>query len=406
MSDTAPAETKIDLTCPRSDRVIIIAPVGDDAGAIADLLTDEHFATEVCRDVAQRAGFITEGAGTLLLTEEALESPQLPNLFEALATQPAWSELPLIILTSGGESRRARLLDLTAAAAGVVTLLERPISTRTLVRSVQVALRSRRRQYEVRDLLAQLHSLNQTLEQRVMERTAEAVDRAAKLRRLTAELSLAEDRERRRISEVLHEDVQQLLVSARLSLAVLGQANGASKRDALTRDISEVLERSFELIRSLTAELAPAVLYECGLAAALEWLATRTRKQHGIRVTVRADSSADPEGADVRVLLFRAVRELLLNSAKHAGGSAVEIAMGNDGPGKVRIIVCDEGAGFDAAKLDGQGVGSGGLGLFSIRERVSSIGGDFRIESAPGRGTKVTLLAPRDSPSDGIRGVA
>ena len=382
---------------PLHDRVIIIAPVGDDAAAIAGLLNDEHIAAEVCRDVAQCAGFITEGAGTLLLTEEALESSQLPDLFKALATQPAWSELPLIILTSGGESRRARLLDLTTVAAGVVTLLERPVSTRTLLRSVQVAFRSRRRQYEVRDLLAQLHSLNQTLEQRVLERTAEAVDRAEKLGRLTAELSLAEEKERRRISEVLHEDLQQLLVGARLSLAVLGQTKDASQREALVRDIAQGLDRSFQLTRSLSAELAPPVLYECVPAAALKWLGTHTRRRHGISVTVRADPSADPEGADVRVLLFRAVRELLLNSAKHAGGSPVKIAMGNDGPGKVRIIVSDKGVGFDQAKLDGQRIGSGGLGLFSIRERLSSIGGDFHIESAPGCGTKVTLLAPAKS---------
>src|SRR4029453_7370003 len=101
---------------------------------------------------------------------------------EVLKAQAPWSELPLIVLTSGGESRRARLLDLAAAAAGTITLLERPISTRTLVRSVQVALRSRRRQYEVRDLLAELKSLNRTLERRVSQRTAEAVDGAEKLR--------------------------------------------------------------------------------------------------------------------------------------------------------------------------------------------------------------------------------
>src|SRR5678816_4045265 len=106
-----------------------------------------------------------------------------------------WSELPLIILTSGGESRRARLLDLAAAAAGTVTLLERPISTRTLVRSMQVALRSRRRQYQTRDLLIQLKNLNETLEHRVAERTREAVEQAQKLRLLSAELSLAEEAE-------------------------------------------------------------------------------------------------------------------------------------------------------------------------------------------------------------------
>src|SRR5205823_6272126 len=151
-----------------------------------------------------------------LLTEEAFESVQGSSFLEILKAQPPWSELPLIILTSGGESRRAGVLELVAAAAGTITLLERPLSTRTLVRSVQVALRSRRRQYQVRDLVSQLASLNQTLEARVAQRTAEAVERARKLRFLSAELSLAEEKERRRIAQVLHDDLQQMLMGARL----------------------------------------------------------------------------------------------------------------------------------------------------------------------------------------------
>ena len=94
-----------------------------------------------------------------MLTEEALELPSVSDLLDALKAQPAWSELPLIILTSGGESRLARLLDLVAEAAGSVTLLERPMSTATLLRSVQVALGSRKRQYHVRELLAREQAL-------------------------------------------------------------------------------------------------------------------------------------------------------------------------------------------------------------------------------------------------------
>jgi signal transduction histidine kinase/FixJ family two-component response regulator len=137
----------------QEERVIIIAPVGQDAATMAALLNAEDFASEVCQRADECACQITAGVGALLLTEEALELPRASDLLEALKAQPPWSELPLIILTSGGESRRAKLLDVAAAAAGTVTLLERPLSERTLVRSVQVALRSRRRQYQVRDLL-------------------------------------------------------------------------------------------------------------------------------------------------------------------------------------------------------------------------------------------------------------
>src|SRR5947208_14526525 len=184
----------------KGECVFIIAPVGQDAETMAALLDAEGFETQICRKLDEYSGRITDGAGALLLTEEALESAKGSLLLDVLKAQPPWSELPLIILTSGGESRRAGLLNLAAAAAGTVTLLERPISALTLLRSVQVALGSRRRQYQVRDLVNQLANLNLTLGQRVAKRTAEPVERAQKLRLLSAELSLAEEPERRRIA--------------------------------------------------------------------------------------------------------------------------------------------------------------------------------------------------------------
>jgi signal transduction histidine kinase len=378
----------------KDERVIIIAPVGQDAEAMAGLLDAQGFETQICNGSDEYSRQITDRAGALLLTEEALESRQGSLLLDAVKAQPPWSELPLIILTSGGESRRAGLLNLAAAAAGSVTLLERPISTLTLTRSVQVALRSRRRQYQVRDLVSQLANLNQTLEQRVAERTAKAVEQAKKLRLLSAQLSLAEEAERRRIAEMLHEDLQQLLVTARMQLAALCKTRDAGEREPIAREIADVLERSFKLTRSLSVELAPPVLYEHGLAAALEWLAAETGKNYNVKVTVEADSSANPEAADVRIFLFRAVRELLLNSLKHAGGSALHITMQHRRPDKIRIIVADDGPGFDPNSLDNKRTDSQTVGLLNIRERVSNFGGEFHINSGPKRGTRITLSLP------------
>jgi signal transduction histidine kinase len=380
-----------------NERVLIMAPVGKDATAMAALLYADGFEVRICAGADECSRQIAAGTGALLLTEEALESPLLSNLLEVLKAQAAWSELPLVILTSGGESRRARLLDLAAAAAGTVTLLERPISTRTLVRSMQVALRSRRRQYQTRDLVIQLANLNQTLEQRVAKRTAEAVQQAQKLRLLSAQLSLAEEAERRRIGEMLHEDLQQLLVAARMQLGALCRTQDTAPREPIAREIADLLERSFQLTRSLSVELAPPVLYEHGLAAALEWLSAETRKNYNIEVTAEADCSANPKAADVRIFLFRAVRELLLNSAKHAGGSAVHITMQHRRPDKVRIIVADDGPGFDPNSLDDKRTRSQTVGLLNIRERVSSFGGEFQINSGPKRGTRITLSLPRGS---------
>jgi signal transduction histidine kinase len=381
----------------KNERVIIIAPVGQDAAAMATLLDAQGFETQICNGLAEYSRQMTDSAGALLLTEEALESEQGSLLLDLLKGQQPWSELPLIILTSGGESRRAGLLDLAAAAAGTVTLLERPVSKLTLMRSVQVALRSRRRQYQVRDLVSQLANLNQTLEQRVAERTAKAVEQATKLKLLSAQLSLAEEAERRRIAEMLHEDLQQLLVAARMQLAALCRTRDASEREPIAREIADALERSFRLTRSLSVELAPPVLYEHGLAAALEWLAAETRKNYDVEVTVEADSSANPKAADVRIFLFRAVSELLLNSVKHATGSPLYVTMQHLRPDKVRIIVADGGPGFDPTSLDAQLTSSQKFGLFNIRERVSSFGGEFHITSSPKRGTQITLSLRRGS---------
>ncbi len=379
----------------KGERVIIIAPVGNDAVAIAELLHTRGFETQICQGLNECCRQITDSASALLLTEEALESARGSLFLDVLKAQPSWSELPLIIFTSGNESHRTRLLDLAAAAAGTVTLLERPVSSLTLMHSVQVALRSRRRQYEVRDLVTELATLNQTLEQRVVQRTAEAVERARQLRLLSAELSLAEERERQRIAQVLHDDVQQMLMGARLYLRALGKAKNAAKQSRIIKKIEEMLERSFNLTRSLSVELSPPVLHQSGLAAALEWLATQTRKHDNVQVNVEVDSSANPKAVDVSVFLFRAVRELLLNALKHGNGSPVHIAMTSAGDRKLRIVVADRGPGFDPDALDPEQTGAGGLGFFNIRQRMTSIQGELQIESAPGHGTRITLIAPR-----------
>ncbi|HWF18935.1 MAG TPA: PAS domain-containing protein, partial [Verrucomicrobiae bacterium] len=145
------------------ERVLIVAPVGQDGAVMSSLLKGQNFSTHICESPQECWLRISEGAGALLLTEEVLEFPDFPDLLEHLKNQPPWSELPLILLTRGGESRAARLLEMTASAAGSVTLLERPMSAATLWRSVQVALNSRRRQYQTRDLIEELRQRQQQL---------------------------------------------------------------------------------------------------------------------------------------------------------------------------------------------------------------------------------------------------
>jgi PAS domain S-box-containing protein len=145
------------------ERILVLAPIGQDATAMAKLLQANGFGATVCESAADACHHVTEGAGGLLITEEALELPRISELLHELNAQPPWSELPLIVLTRGGESRLAQLLQLVAQAAGSLTLLERPLGEATLLRSVEVALRARRRQYQVRDLLEQQRIVHKEL---------------------------------------------------------------------------------------------------------------------------------------------------------------------------------------------------------------------------------------------------
>jgi FixJ family two-component response regulator len=151
------------------DRVLILAPVGRDAPAIAELLEAHSFLPQACGNAEDVCAKLRGGAGALLLTEEGLELSGTARLIEVLKEQPPWSELPIIIFSSAGKSQIERLLDVIAEAAGSITVLERPVSGATLLRSLQVALRSRRRQYEVRDIQASLKQSEERARQQFNE---------------------------------------------------------------------------------------------------------------------------------------------------------------------------------------------------------------------------------------------
>ncbi len=179
-----------------------------------------------------------------------------------------------------------------------------------------------RRQAEER-----LKTLNETLEQRVVERTAVAEQRAAQLRVLAAELTRAEEQERRRLAKVLHDHLQQLLVAARMKVAVLRRRAQEERLTRTLEQIDDVLNQAITESRSLTVDLSPPVLYDAGLAAGLEWLARQMEEKHGMRVVLNIDPQVEPIEEDTRVFLFQAVRELLLNVVKHAQADMAHVEL-------------------------------------------------------------------------------
>ncbi|AMV20814.1 GAF domain-containing protein [Planctomyces sp. SH-PL14] len=240
---------------------------------------------------------------------------------------------------------------------------------------------------ERREAVDRLRELNTTLESRVEERTES-------LRALAVELARTEHRERRRLSHVLHDHVQQLLVAANLHVGLAAMdARSPDAKQSFDRALA-VIQEAIQASRSLAVELIPPLLDDGGLAAGLEWLAKRSRDNLGLKVQFTSDGTTDVEDADLRALLFQATQELLLNVVKHAKATEASIRLTRPAADQVRIEVADRGAGFRSRPTEIHRGSPESFGLFSIRERVRHLGGGVEIETAPERGSRIRVTVP------------
>jgi PAS domain S-box-containing protein len=251
--------------------------------------------------------------------------------------------------------------------------------------------------YDITDRKAsqrRLERFAEELERQVSERTEELIASQDRLRALATELNLTEQRERKRLAAELHDHLAQMLVLVRMKL---GQAKQGPVYRSLEmiQQAEEVINDSLTYTRNLVAELSPSVLHEFGLPAALRWLGEQMHRFQ-LSVTVRIETSEGlrlPE--DQAVLMFQSVRELLINAAKHARTKEAGIIV-VERDGCLCVTVEDKGVGFDVATVattKGMSVSSQ-FGLFSIRERMNSLGGRFELHSEPGQGTRATVLLP------------
>ena len=236
----------------------------------------------------------------------------------------------------------------------------------------------------------ELRRARDELELRVAERTAALEAQAAQLRALASELTLAEQRERQRLAQMLHDELQQLLVAAKFRVGLLRRVDDHTV-GRTCQELQGILDECVAASRALTSELSPPVLQSGGLLPGLEWLSRWMVEKHGLTVLVEADGPAVPASEAVNLLLFQSVRELLFNTVKHAQVTTARVAVQHS-DGYVTLIVSDSGVGFDpqAVPLHARG----GFGLFSIRERLEFLGGRMEVVSAPGHGCRTTLSAP------------
>ncbi len=215
------------------------------------------------------------------------------------------------------------------------------------------------------------------------------------LRRLAAELSLAEERERRAIAADLHDHLGQALAFVKLRLSQYAGNAVFCGFETELQGILDLVDRAIRYTRTLTGELSPPVLYELGLAPALEWLGDQFTAKHGLRVDVKAERDLPPLGQATRVMLFKSVHELLTNAVKHARAKRVRVSLRREAD-ELHVRVADDGVGFDPAAEEARTASAEGgtFGLFSIRERVRHLGGRLDVESRPGAGTTVALSVP------------
>lgn len=217
--------------------------------------------------------------------------------------------------------------------------------------------------------------------------------RARQLRALTRQLTLAEQRERRRIAQILHDHLQQLLAAIKFQMSLLGRAGHAETKAAL-KEMDILLVESIQVARSLACEISPPILHQSPLLTCLQWLRRWMAEKHGLAVELVSEGAVPPLEEDVKVLLFESVRELLFNVVKHARVSAASVALRPVNRHGLEIAVQDAGAGFDPSRIGPTSESSTGFGLFHIRERLEGVGGQFVIQSAPGQGSRFRLTVP------------
>ena len=217
----------------------------------------------------------------------------------------------------------------------------------------------------------------------------------AKLKSLALVSTIIEERERRYIAAELHDQIAQSLVVSKMKLEVMRES--ASSRDLRKTwgEICNTLGQAIQDTRSLMFELSPPVLNELGLETAVaEWLDEEIQEKHGIKSEFEDDGQPKPLDDDLRALLFRNVQELLLNVVKHAHANKVKVSTQRVGS-RICVSVEDDGIGFEPGKVvEAEARAGGGFGLFGIRERLEGLGGHIEIDSVPGHGANITLMAP------------
>jgi PAS domain S-box-containing protein len=243
-------------------------------------------------------------------------------------------------------------------------------------------------------LHAELEGENRLLEDMVAQRAQESERRAQQLQMLAGELSRVEQQERRRIAQMLHDGLQQLLAAGKMRISFLERQ---TQEDSFKKELAQVRHLLTECIkasRSLTVELSPPILYERGLPQALEWLARHFEQEHQLKVEVLLEGPPDSIDENIRTFVFQAARELLFNTVKYSGVKDAQVRLAAQEGNWLFFEVADHGVGCDWAERVHRLNVEQGFGLFSIQQRVELFGGKMETCSSPGNGFCTWMRLP------------
>ncbi|MEO7678982.1 MAG: ATP-binding protein [Verrucomicrobiota bacterium] len=369
------------------------APTGGDSLNAAALIERAGFKAEICESLLQMCDAAKGGVGALLVSEEALFGASLPGFMEMLKTQPSWSDVPIIVVTSGGETTQASLRAFNAfGPSGNIMLVERPFRAITLVSTLQVALRARRRQYQVRELM-------NNLENRVAERTARLEETVSELEAFSYS-----------VSHDLRAPLRAMQGYSHFLMEDYGNRLDETGRDFLTRIINSG-NRLDRLVQDI-------LTYSRFTRGEIEIHPINLEKL--VEEIVQHYPSLQPPQAEIKVQtplvpvlghdgsLTQCVSNLLSNAVKFMPPDRIpriKVWTDNIGP-EVRVWFHDNGIGIDPAhqnrifkmfeRAPHQATYDGtGIGLAIVHKAVERMGGKVGVDSVPGKGSKFWIQLPK-----------
>ncbi|WP_028138010.1 ATP-binding protein [Bradyrhizobium japonicum] len=413
------------MSAERANRVLIFAPIGRDGPASAELFRGANLKAVNCRGLPELVTEMTAGVGAVFLAEEGLFGKDTAPLAQWIASQPPWSDLPFVVLTSHREQPavvawRRSIVELLRN----VSLLERPVQPITLTSAIQSAIRARRRQYEIRALLEAREQTAQELEKLVVERTRELKEANEQLR--------LEMNERTRVEETLRQaqkieaigqltggvahDFNNLLMVISGGLDMLDRQADPNRRRRLMDGMIQAAQRGASLTRQLLAfsrrqKLRPEPVDVAAQIGGMRELLDRSLRGD-VHVEFDFPDSLWPVEVDPGELEL-VILNLAVNARDAMPNGGTIVVRGENLPSLnddqisgdyVRLSVVDTGVGMAPEILSRvfepffttKDVGKGsGLGLAQVHGFATQSRGTVRIRSEVGRGTRIELYLPR-----------